>query len=48
MLTLTQQNAVLAFLAQLQADTLAQAVDSIYDNNVCENSVRIYDSACVA
>jgi len=48
MLTLTQQNAVLAFLAQTQADTLAQAVDSIYDGNVCENSVRIYDSACIA
>ena len=48
MLTLTQQNAVLTFLAQLQADTLAQAVDTVDSNGVCENSVRIYDSACVA
>ena len=48
MLTLTQQNAVLTFLAQLQADTLAQAVDNIYDTDKCDNSVRIYDAACVA
>ena len=48
MLTLTQQNAVLAFLAQTQADTLASAVECVDSNGVCENSVRIYDSACVA
>ena len=48
MLTLQQQNAVLAFLAQTQAHTLAQATDNIYDQNTCDNSVRIYDSACIA
>ena len=48
MLTLTQQNAVLTFLAQLQADTLAQAVDCVDSNGVCETSVRIYDATCVA
>ena len=48
MLTLTQQNAVLTFLAQLQADTLAQAVDAVDSNGVCETSVRIYDATCVA
>jgi hypothetical protein len=48
MLTLTQQNAVLTFLAQTQANTLAQAVDSIYDSNTCDNTVRIYDAACIA
>jgi len=48
MLTLTQQNAVLTFLAQLQADTLAQAVDTVDSNGVCEYNVRIYDAACIA
>ena len=48
MLTLQQQNAVLAFLAQTQAHTLASATDHIYDQNICDNSVRIYDSACIA
>jgi uncharacterized membrane protein len=48
MLTLQQQNAVLTFLAQTQAQTLASALDHIYDQNICDNSVRIYDSACIA
>mgnify|MGYP000902882595 CR=1 FL=1 len=48
MLTLQQQNAVLTFLAQQQAQTLASALDHIYDQNICDNSVRIYDSACIA
>jgi len=48
MLTLTQQNAVLTFLAQTQAETLASAVECINDDNTCDNTVRIYDSACIA
>ena len=48
MLTLTQQNAVLTFLAQTQADTLASALEFLNADGTCENSVRIYDSACVA
>ena len=48
MLTLEQQNAVLKFLVQTQADTLASAIDSIEPGNVCDNTVRIYDSACIA
>lgn len=48
MLTLTQQNAVLAFLAQTQAQTLASAVECVNDDNTCDNTVRIYDSACIA
>jgi len=47
MLTLTQQNAVLTFLAQTQADTLAQATENVADG-VCDTSVRIYDAACIA
>jgi len=47
MLTVTQQNAVLTFLAQTQADTLAQATENVVDG-VCETSVRIYDAACIA
>lgn len=47
MLTVTQQNAVLTFLAQTQANTLAMAVDNTVDG-VCDTSVRIYDAACVA
>ena len=48
MLTLTQQNAVLTFLAQTQASTLASALEFLNEDGTCENSVRIYDSACVA
>lgn len=48
MLTLTQQNAVLTFLAQTQANTLASAVDNVNADNTCDNSVRIYDAACIA
>jgi hypothetical protein len=48
MLTLTQQNAVLTFLAQQQAQTLASAVDSVNADNTCDNTVRIYDAACIA
>ena len=48
MLTLQQQNAVLTFLAQQQAQTLASAVECVNADNTCDNSVRIYDAACVA
>ena len=48
MLTLTQQNAVLTFLAQTQANTLASALEFLNADGTCENSVRIYDAACVA
>ena len=46
MLTLKQQTQVLKFLLHYTTATLKQAV--IENKNYCDNSVRIYDSACLA
>tara|TARA_B100000965_G_C19471452_1_gene704285 strand:- start:578 stop:952 length:375 start_codon:yes stop_codon:yes gene_type:complete len=46
MLTLKQQTQVLKFLLHYTTATLKQAV--IENKKYCDNSVRIYDSACLA